>query len=212
MTIVVAGEHEFQMHRGLLYFHSDYFKNLLDGPFKEGGSNRHALSDVSLDTFTMFYNWMYTGSVVNSAGASDADLDRISVIDTYIFADFHMVPQFKNRALELFYLVEVRSWTEDIFISSYIYAKTTESSSLRKLLMDESVETYNFEELRKHQKSLPREFIADLFDTYRKLGIAPGSMPGLKKGNNPYIQKKKQSFCANYHEHKYKPDTDINAS
>jgi hypothetical protein len=200
MTIFVETT-VFNMHRGLLCFHSEYFKNLLNGPFKEGGSNAHTLSNVSSDTFTMFYNWMYTGRVVDCDQTADADLEFEDILNVYVFADFHMIPQLKNRALELFWQHMTKCWEVDLNLSSQIYDLTSESDPLRKLHIDIIVETHELNDWHEDQERMPKEAIVDLFDSYRKLCIAPGSMPGLDVGTSDWILKTKKKFCKRYHEH-----------
>jgi hypothetical protein len=135
MTIIVEGN-EFQMHRGLLFFHSTYFRKLLDGPFREGGSNRHTLTDVTLDTFTMFYNWAYTGSIIDSYEIADSYLESADIINIYAFADFHMINQLENRAIDLFFIRMARTWGVDVCDTSMLYDRTTSHYPLRKLHVD----------------------------------------------------------------------------
>jgi hypothetical protein len=212
MMTIVVGTDVFYMHRGLLCFYSGYFNNLLNGSFKEGGSNTHTLSDVSSATFTMFYNWMYTGRVVGCDQAVDADLNFEDILNVYIFADFHMIPQLKNKTLELFWLHGTKYWEVDVKLSSEIYDLTSESDPLRRLHIDIIVETCGLDDWHEDQECMPKEVIVDLFDSYRKLCIAPGSMPGLKVGISDWILKTKKEFCKRYHEHADNSRYDENAS
>lgn len=200
MTIVVGGK-ELQMHRGLLCFHSAYFKKLLDGPFKEGGSNTHTLKDVSSDTFTMFYNWAYTGIVMDSNEVADTDLNYFDIIHIYEFADFHVVAQLKNRALELYFSKFCKDWSINILNSAMLYEKTAESSSLRRLHTDQLLQTWDFEDWRNISKDVPKDFIEDLFDRCREQKAVPGSLFGVRKGRDTWIKEMAKSFCTKYHEH-----------
>ncbi|KAH4269210.1 hypothetical protein HBI04_060910 [Parastagonospora nodorum] len=202
MTIVVGNE-RFQMHRGLLCFHSRYFKALLDGPFKEGGSNVHTLTTVSRNIFSMFYNWAYTGLVMNTSNVADADLSCSEIIYIYAFADFHMVPQLKDRAVELYFLKDTKTWAVNLCNTHELYEKTSESSLLRTLHVDLLIEAYNFNDWRTNSKDMPNEFIADLFESCRERKIVPGSLSALEKGTTSYLKKKRTSFCEKYHEHGY---------
>jgi hypothetical protein len=212
MTIITTDGSEFQIHRGLLCFHSEYFRKLLEGPFTEGGSEKQTLSDVSCDTFTMFYNWMYTGTVVNSTEQPDADLGYDNIVNIYIFADFHMVPTLKRRALELFWLHMLKTWTVGMDLTSRIYKHTTGFASLRKLHIDLMLETCTFENWREDEEKFCKESLADILDACRKLGIVPGSRTGiLSNGIQAWIMEKKKDFCVKYHEHERKPDTGTDA-
>jgi hypothetical protein len=215
MTIIVEDGSEFQMHRGLLCFYSEYFRKLLDGPFKEGGSNSHTLSEVSRDTFNMFYSWVYTSVVADSDGTADADLDYDMVISLYAFADFHIVPDLKNRALELFWLHLLRSWVAPTTVTPHLYRDTPEGSFLRKLHVDLMLETHRFETWRASENHTPKAYISDLFDTCRKNSVIPGSCFGIcgpGKSIDAWVKAKQQEFCATYHEHRSKSDTDTKSS
>jgi hypothetical protein len=205
MMTIIADDQEFQMHRGLLCYHSEYFKKLLNGLFREGGSNKHTLADVNKDTFTMFYNWTYTGTVTNSTGTSDAGLTFYDIVNIYVFADYHMVQQLKNRASELFFLRMVKEWVVQLDITSKLYEVTTEMSLLRKLHVNICLDTYGFENFRADACYVPKDFYVDLVERCQELETVPGFAPGLKSGEDKWITKTKSCFCDKYHEHESRP-------
>ncbi|KAF2128228.1 hypothetical protein P153DRAFT_50142 [Dothidotthia symphoricarpi CBS 119687] len=210
-VMVGAGcvQKEYHIHRGLLCFHSAYFKKLLDGPFEEGGSDSHTLSDVSINTFERFYYWLYTGVVTDGTGVSDANLGWADIINLYVFADFHMVQALKNRAVELFFLHMAQVWGVNAQCSSLMYAGTTQTSMLRKLHIDILLDTYAFGDSswKDPGQEFPNEFLMDLIDACRTKELVPGSTSVLKtKGKTVWIKEMKRDFCAKYHDHR-KVDT-----
>ena len=207
MMTIVVGERpitkEFQMHRGLLCFHSTYFKNLLDGPFMEGGSNSHDMPDVTIDTFQMFYTWLYTSNVTDIDGVSDSDLPCDDFIYLYVFADYYMVQNLKNRALELYFLSVFKKWLLHPSLAEFIYDHTTASSPLRLLHIDIMSELSSWADWAEDVVDLPKEFIADLFDVCRKEWVVPGSGYGLVRngGKEGWFKAKRGNFCERYHDH-----------
>jgi hypothetical protein len=94
MTIVVdpvGSEREYQVHRGLLCYHSKYFDRLLNGGFKEAGSKMVSLVDVDVDVFRTFYYWLNSGLVdcsdINIALSEKAKWT--AMLKVYAFTDFY---------------------------------------------------------------------------------------------------------------------------
>jgi hypothetical protein len=205
MMTVFIGEDKafkFEIYRGILCFHSEYFKKLLDGPFMEGGSNEHCLTDVSYETITMFFTWICTGTVTDSLGQSDSDLSNTDIVNLYVFADFHMVQQLKNRAVELFFSRLARTFSVDMYCTIEMYEETSEGSPIRKLHVDILMDLFDFDGRRADLRSLLKDFIIDLFEGHRKRKTAPGSLMGVHGGGrHDWIKRKRATFCKDYHEH-----------
>ena len=200
ITITVGQDHtarDFQVYRGLLSHHSALFKRLLAGPLED--SNSHSLRYENVDVFQIFYDWLFSGEL---AVEDDADLTAKEIVDIYIFADFYMVQDLKDRALDLYLLRFIKEWTALQDFTSMIYEKTSEESSLRKLHVDILVETFGFENLREWLSDDPKDFLGDVMEACRDKGIVLGSCPGVANGKGAYwIAEKKTRFCEKYHEH-----------
>lgn len=78
---------QFNIHRGLLCYHSEYFARLLNGSFKEAGSDTLGLADVRVDTFETFFYWIYVGVV--EYGRNGTSQSWFKGVRAYIFADYH---------------------------------------------------------------------------------------------------------------------------
>jgi hypothetical protein len=122
----------------------------------------------------MFYNWAYTGIVMDSYNNSDVDLSCLDDTNIYEFADFHVVPQLKNRALELYFMKDVKDWVVSFVNTAELYEKLPDSSSLRRLHVDLLLETSDFDTWRTSLEDLPKDFVADLFDQCRERKVVPG--------------------------------------
>lgn len=137
---------DFPVYRGLLCFHSDFFNNALNGPFKEGGSVIYTVTDCSIRTFTLFFNWMNAGVV--SLGMdeehSPTEIDEIDAVLLYVFADFYAIPALKNGALGIYLMTAAQNSVVEFRAIHTMYEHTPESSLLKKLVLDVLVDTWEF--------------------------------------------------------------------
>jgi hypothetical protein len=202
VTITVdkdANMKTFQMYRGLLCFHSEYFKNLFEGRFREAQSDTHEMPETAVSTFHMFYSWVCTGTISDIDGACDSGIGAEPIISLYAFADYHVIEELKNRAAELFFIRTAEVWRCCFTGTPGLYDRTAEGSPLRRLHVDNLLEIYDFQEMRAMLPDLPLEFIADVFETAKARGLVCGR-PSFRTRPSWYEDKKK-SFCKKYHEH-----------
>lgn len=202
MVTITVGQQikkEFQMHRGLLVFHSKYYKNLFDGPFKEGQSATHEEPDVAANTFQMFYSWMYIGTITDANGCSDSKINHIDMVLLYAFADFHMIDSLMYRILELFLVRVAEIWGYPMHCSSLLYDSTTEKSPLRQLHVDILLEIYALGGGRDELDKLPADMLMDIIETCKRKEIIPGK-PKLPPRKD-WIEGKRKTFCELYHQH-----------
>jgi hypothetical protein len=199
MITIVVGQgsaiQNFQVHRGLLCYHSGLFKRLLNGPFKHNDS--HALPTEKPATFQLFYDWLYSGEVVYDEAT---ELLPKTIVELYFFADAHMVQQLKDRALELYFLRFLKDWEAPQDLTRIVYEKTAGASSMRKVHVDILIETFGFENLREYIDDDPKEFFIDLLEACRDRQVSPGSCSAFIKFTQ-WIEEKKARFCELYHEH-----------
>jgi len=200
LTITVGegnAKRDFQVFRGLLSHHSAFYKRLLTGTLRD--INSHSLPYEKVGIFQIFHDWLYSGEL---AGEDGVDLDAKEIVEVYVFADYYMVHELKDRALDLYLLRFIRDWTALQDFTAIIYEKTSEDSSLRKLHVDILIETFGFENLREWLSEDPKAFLGDVMEACRDRGIVLGSCPGVANGRGAHwIAEKKATFCQNYHEH-----------
>lgn len=184
MVIVRVGEEAtpFHVHKGLLSFHSLYFRNNLSGRWGDGKDIE--LKDQDPDDFSRFFSFLYTGRLWESTlpdtehnqqssprlVTSPAENDIESLTRLYVFGDFHQAPRFKNAVMDAmvlrlsrdFVIKECTAWLE------YAYANSPEGSGLRKFIVDLfSLTSGNFIEHLKLAKGK-----AQLLDFFSDVAIA----------------------------------------
>lgn len=72
ITVGEDGTH-CDVDKSLLCSKSKYSNNLLNGPFKEASQQELKASDVSLETFLAFIEWMHSGSITMGEVAAALD-------------------------------------------------------------------------------------------------------------------------------------------
>jgi hypothetical protein len=208
MVTITVGQGDsqktFQMYRGLLCFHSEYFKNLFEGGFKEAQSDTHMMPETAVDTFELFYAWVCTGTISKSDGVCDNKIGHESISQLYAFADYHMVEELKNRAVELFFIHTIEAWQCWFVGTQKLYDRTAEGCSLRRLHVDILLAKYSFKDIRTSIRDLPTDFIADLLETSKAKGLVCGRANSLTKAL--WYTSMRGTFCKDYHVHTSTPD------
>jgi len=194
----------FHVYRGHLCFHSAYFNKLLNGPFKEGGSDNIRLKDVSIDTFQAFFCWLNTGKLHSPSATTSLDWQEI--IEVYVFGDANMIPRLKNAAIDLYM---TKLYHVPAFNSSglkYLYSHTTSGDALRKLVVDFAVAIFNWSDIDKTREDYPLDFLVDvmiflqdkkvMFEMQHKRVIVFNSFQSVED----WYKTKKGQICK-YHDH-----------
>jgi hypothetical protein len=187
---------QYKTHRGLLCYHSDYFARLLNGAFKEAGSDTLRLADVRVRTFETFFYWLY-------AGVMKYDQDKAippwyKGVEAYVFADYHQMRLFKNAILDCMYL-GIESGGSDLGGAKLIYENTTTKDPLRRLLLDLSIQVCEIDCWRKGgDQQLNMEFLIDYIFTLRDKNMVPGAIVLTFPA---FWAEMRSHFCERYHDH-----------
>jgi hypothetical protein len=189
----------FHMYRGLLCFHSAYFKNLFKGGFKEAQSDTHMIPETAVQIFELFYTWVCTGTIDRSDGTCDSEIDHSTITSLYAFADYIMAEELKNRAVELFLIRTYEAWECFLLGTQDLYDRTAEGCSLRRLHVDILLTIFDFPDFRQSVKDLPTDFIADLFESSKAKDLVFGRPRYLTR--ELWCMGMREIFCKNYHEH-----------
>jgi hypothetical protein len=115
----------------------------LNEPFKEGDPVTHNVSDCSIRTFTLFFNWMNTG-VVSFGTDEDDSPTEIDAVHLYTFADSYGIPMLKIGALEYYLMAALEDRAFDFDAVHAMYESTPETSPLKKLVLDVLMDTWKF--------------------------------------------------------------------
>jgi hypothetical protein len=202
VTITVGkdtSQKTFHMYRGLLCFHSEYFKILFEGGFREAQSDTHTMPETDVDIFELFYAWICTGTISKPDGTCEGGIDHATITRLYAFADYHMMEELKNRSAELYFIHTVEASQTGFLGTADLYNRTAAGCSLRRLHVNILLEKDTFSYFRLYVKDLPTDFIADIVETSKAKGLACGrdSLVGWRT----WAMDVKPKFCKNYHQH-----------
>jgi hypothetical protein len=132
------------VHKDLICSISPYFKAAFTSGFQECESGAMKLETVEVETFDLFYNWLYGRSLLDD-GCDEFEprpTEQI-LLQLYVFAGMAQIPLLKNVTLRAFYetvKLEANPSTGNIILApatlAYVWENTTESSPLRRMVLD----------------------------------------------------------------------------
>ena len=131
---------DFGLHKGLLCNSSQYFRAAFEGSFKEAEEQVLLLPEDDVEVFQLFQFWLYYRKLLDT-GETIEDLSPVLLVDLYIFAETRCIPQLQDLTTDaLIHQIDVTNMipTETI---PQIYENTTETSPLRRLIVDISART-----------------------------------------------------------------------
>ena len=131
-------KHTFHVHQELLFKCSPVFKAAFSGQCRESSEHRMALPEDDLEIVERFMQWLYFKSIALAKGVCretrDARYWQLARLNT--LADKFDVGLLKNSIIdELFALKRQTSSPPQPPVVAYIYENTTQTSSLRKLIV-----------------------------------------------------------------------------
>lgn len=140
MVRVIVGpelaKETFEVYKGVLSFHSDYFRSALNGRFCEAQSGTIRLPTDEAATFMYFKNWMYTREFQTSDQPDWEALDFEEIIRLYLFADCRRIPALANACITLLHQKIHQTWLIHTDSLPLIYENTLEGSLIRRFTID----------------------------------------------------------------------------
>jgi hypothetical protein len=186
---------KFQVCRALLCFQSGSFNNLLNGGFKESGSDTVRLQDISIASFKVFFRWLNCGTL-RALGDTDT-LDYACIFELYGFAEFHIIPRLKNVAIDEYLYTDYHNWTLPHGKKvKRLYDATPRNCPMQKLLLDSLLKWGNFSIIN---ESYPIDFLVDICKAIGKRGDRPLLSPTYATKERWY-ESTKGKLC-DYHDH-----------
>ncbi|KAF2493988.1 hypothetical protein BU16DRAFT_619183 [Lophium mytilinum] len=188
---VIVGEEKkaFRVHKGVLTYHSAFFAAALDGKFKEGVTQIVELPEDEVSVFQVVYCWLYTGRLYNPpehppssspstaaehfAGAEQVPLFETLICKVFVFADMKIIPELKNKAVDVLHLVTCTNWTFLNHQAHYIYSNTIDGSPLRKVITDFAAKSLGCESFIKFSRGgalYPTAFCLDVIAAIHSQG------------------------------------------
>ena len=193
--ITVGPEKEdFEIHKGLLTKHSDYFRAALSGCFKEANEGVIVLEGEDVKAFAIFHTWLYTSKLVDVVNGEDAGFTLEEIARVYCLGDRYIVPGLKNTIIDRVIAGWVKEKGYPFLLVFNLYNQLPECDAMRKLLVD----MFAWEEgtvLAKRISTMPDRFPSAFLEN---LVVAMAERPNpYKLYNAPW----KTSVCASYHTH-----------
>ena len=179
---------EYQIHAGLLVWHSAWFAAALDPAntaFKEGQVKRIEI-EASLDVFDAFCCWLYTGRLrdapdfeatmhaidnqtTQEALAEMMFLPSFLLIEIWTFADMRGVPAMCNAAIDMLHERKFTIWKTEGSIIIPIYENSVPGSRLRAFCIDLFTLPESFDSLMALDNDvLTFEFLRDVMPVFLK--------------------------------------------
>ncbi|KAF1914382.1 hypothetical protein BDU57DRAFT_558026 [Ampelomyces quisqualis] len=202
VILIVVGsgtkETSFQVHAGLLKHYSSYFRNALKESWVEGETKIVRLAADEPANFKTFFHWLYSGKLYYTlTPEGKVPFSDTKICSLYVFGDARGIPEFCNAAVDLLFVRFAHEWAYPATPLRYVYDNTSANSKLRKLLVDLSVGTFAFSDLRSYESRYPKDFLVDVVLRSRELKTWPGNFEDKKR----YLDGKRSQLC-NYHDHK----------
>ncbi|KAI4679903.1 hypothetical protein J4E81_010308 [Alternaria sp. BMP 2799] len=94
---------EYILHTELLKHHSGYFRGALSGAFKETDDGVVPITDVEIDAFDVFVDWIYRGTVTTDLFLEAFRKYRLVATRSYILADRLLVPGLKSALMDTYF-------------------------------------------------------------------------------------------------------------
>lgn len=187
---------EFPVYRGVLCFHSEFFKRALSDRWQNGSASVYNIEDTKIAIFEMFFNWMNTDHLLEDKKSIDHSKQTVEL---YKFADFYAIPSLKNRAMEAFFHSVSENKIFNMGEVASIYKHTTQHDLFRKLVVDLAVDTYRFDPPSVKDKENAYEFLMEVIMASRAKKTAPGL--GRPVPWKEWKGSMAENFCAQYHYH-----------
>ncbi|KAI1421352.1 BTB/POZ domain-containing protein [Xylaria sp. FL1777] len=170
---IYIGERELPAHSVVLVTQSPFFQKALSGHFHEGNAKQFLFKDGSLHAHWRVIEYMYTGSYSEEPAEvldTEDDHELIKDVRVYVTAEFFMLDDLKEHALQKFKSKLKQLWVSELLVDCIreIYSSTTVSEyGLRNAVVE--IVRSNWRELwgKKAFRDLIRaggDFAVDLMD------------------------------------------------
>ena len=141
---------EYQIHGGLLAWHSAWFAAALDPTntaFKEGQAMGIEI-EASFDVFDAFYCWLYTGRLrdallhaIDNQATREVVADMLYppslvLVEIWAFADLRGIPAMSNAAIDMLHERKFFIWRVEGSIIKPVYENSPPGSTLRAFCVD----------------------------------------------------------------------------
>lgn len=116
------------IHRKLLCSHSNFFSAAINSAFREGAEKKVILREELNDVFSLFVQWLYSGSFTTNA--------HPLLLRAYVLGDKLGSPGFQSLAFDKIYAFNVSNCHFTAEQAVWVSENTLPDSMLRKFTMD----------------------------------------------------------------------------
>ncbi|KAF2868742.1 hypothetical protein BDV95DRAFT_609650 [Massariosphaeria phaeospora] len=198
----------FFVYKGLLTYHSDYFRAALKNCWQEREDNSVDLPDEHPDVFHAFHYWLFSKRLNYASTPTEDELKKNGDIPlsyellfkTYAFADRRGIAELANAALDNVFAKIFQMWVWLAFNIEQAYRDTPVDAALRRFLVDFGLHFFGFSKLNSRADTYPRDFLFDLITSAVEQRIIIGGVPLSREA---YATREKHTFCNKYHVHKH---------
>ncbi|KAF2660742.1 hypothetical protein K491DRAFT_674661 [Lophiostoma macrostomum CBS 122681] len=196
----------FTIHKELITSRSKFFANALKGSWRESKDNVVKLPEDDVDTFDLYVNLLYFGSIhIPEAGATaqreetlTEKLVRVShqeymaLSKLYVLCD--KLQDIQGVRLVTHAFVEATQKAKapgkicfpDLWVVDYVYNNTPHGSPLRSFLMDSYAVFATNDWLRGTRSWISKDFLYDVTMSMLSLRSNPAGVDKVKYGSNYY--------------------------
>ena len=148
-------EQTFSVHKSFIVHYSTYYNAVFNGHFSEGQTQSVKQYPISVESFGIFINWLYSQKIEVEEGTSPTAKELINV---WILADEKLIPSLQNQVIEALNDQFAKEGVPtEVF--GLVYEHTTEHSPLRAMIVDLCVsQLANIE----FGDDVPREVLIDI--------------------------------------------------
>lgn len=184
----------YAVHKQLLCDSSCNFQAAFNHQWKETKENQLVLADVDPLVFEVYVDWLYKGSIVTSN-----TFDPNFLLQTYVFADCYLIPQFKRDVIDRIKLhLEVGRLSVKPDQISFLLDNLPKSSPIFDMLVDHFIRCHgNWVSSETQLAKYPLEFTA-------KWCFRMVSLVSFSPSDTRTVWTPKLDNPCNYHEHENK--------
>ncbi|KXT11297.1 hypothetical protein AC579_1667 [Pseudocercospora musae] len=126
----------FEVHKGILWFYSGYFRTAFNGRWKEAEEGAIDMPTISPNIFKHFIHWAYSRRLEVANKHSPSANDRL-LLNLWIFGDAHEIPLLQNEVITRIHRNMVKTWrVPSASQINYVYENAMPQSLLRGFLID----------------------------------------------------------------------------
>lgn len=171
-------EKKFIVHKAFVCHYSPPLDAAFKGNHIEGQTQTYRLEDVDAPVFSLFIQWVYSQSLdVAPEKCLDNAANTSQLAALWVLADRLIIPRLQNLVIDILNEVAHSRKQTPLWDIPYIYEKTSESSVLRRWIIDRCVRRLTKAGFLEGQESFTRQSFVDVTLALCDTAIIPAFGP-----------------------------------